>query len=408
MKLNRQITVGISLLTISALLSSCNKPVKYGPPVETEPKIVTDQAPAFEGQTRAPGIKTEAQFKVEILTDSLKLPWGLDFLPDGRMVVSEREGKIRVLSKDGEIGEPLSGVPPVRYELVSGMTDVKVAPDFSTSRYIFWSYQETADGDKGVNCVARGKLSADEKSLENVEVIYRTKVPYGDAYHTGSRMLFDKEGHLLVTLGDRYHDSVRVQAQHLDSPVAKILRLNQDGSPAEGNPFAATEGALKEIWSIGHRNPQGLAFSPVTGELWESEHGAKSGDEINIIKPGANYGWPLVGYGVEDNDKPIGGTGLTQKEGIEQPVYYWDPSVAPCGMTFYTGSLIPEWKNNLFVGALRGSHIIRLVVDHKTGRVLAEERLLAEDKQRFRHIVQGPDQALYAITDQGRLYRIGN
>lgn len=409
MKQNSQKKLLLSPLFAVALLVSCNQQVKYDrPPVEEREKIAPeDQLPAFEEQFRVPGVKTETEFKAEILTDSLKLPWGLDFLPDGRMIVSEREGNIRLLSKDGETGEPLENVPPVRYAQVSGMTDVKLAPDFADSRYIFWSYLEPAGEETGVNSVAKGKLSADEKSIEDVEVVYRTEVPYSDAYHTGSRMLFDEKGRLYVTLGDRYADSVRVQAQHLDSPVAKIIRINQDGTPAAGNPFETTEGALNEIWSIGHRNPQGLAFHPLTGDLWESEHGAKAGDEINIIKAGANYGWPEIGYGLEDSDKPIGGTGLTQKEGMEQPIYYWDPAVAPSGMTFYTGNMLPEWKNNLFVGALGGSHIIRLIIDHKNNKILAEERLLEEDKQRFRHIVQGPDDAIYAITDQGRLYRIG-
>ncbi|MEA4948048.1 MAG: PQQ-dependent sugar dehydrogenase [Petrimonas sp.] len=397
----------VAILVAPALFSSGNQPPKLGPPVESNPKVVPEQMPAFDQQTRVHGIKTTTEFKVEILTDSLKSPWGLDFLPDGRMIVSEREGNLRLLSKDGEIGEPLNGVPEVRHVLVSGMTDVKLAPDFASSRYIFWSYLETADGDKGVNSVARGKLSSDEKSLEDVEVIYRTEIAYSDGYHTGSRMLFDDEGHLYITFGDRYEESIRIQAQHINSPIGKIIRINQDGTPAANNPFAATDGALKEIWSIGHRNPQGLAFSPVTGDLWSSEHGAKAGDEINIIRQGANYGWPIIGYGLEDNNNPINGTGLTQKDGMEQPVYYYDPATAPCGMTFYDGDLISEWKNDLFVGALRGSHIIRLVIDYESNRIVAEERLLEEEKQRFRHVVQGPDDALYAITDQGRLYRIG-
>jgi glucose/arabinose dehydrogenase len=219
-------------------------------------------------------------------------------------------------------------------------------------------------------------------------------------------MLFDKYGLLYVTFGDRFNESVRGEAQKLNSSLGKIIRINQDGKFAKGNPFISEPTALKEIWSLGHRNPQGLSFNPATGDLWSSEHGPTSGDELNIVRAGANYGWPTISYGLADTGGPL--TGMTQQEGLVQPIYYWDPSVAPCGMTFYTGDLIPEWKNNLFVGALRGSHIIRLVIDNSTNRIIGEERLLADERQRFRHIVQGPDKALYAITDQGRLYRLGN
>ena len=378
----------------------------FGPPVDTMPKVAPDQEPAFLQQTRVAGIKTQTKFSVNILTDGLNLPYGLDFLPDGRMIVSERRGTIRIVSIDGILGDALNGVPPVRVFGVSGMMDVKVSPDFETSRYVYWTYPEPVDEDRSVNCVARGRLSADETSLEDIEVIFRCSTPGRDGFHLGSRMLFDKSGLLFVTLGDRFHEAVRGEAQELNSSLGKIIRIKPDGAYAEGNPFSSDTGAQKEIWSLGHRNPQGLAFNPVTGDLWSSEHGPISGDELNIIQPGANYGWPVISYGLADRGGPLDGT--TQKEGMEQPVYYWDPAIAPCGMTFYTGDLIPEWKNNLFIAALRGSHIIRFVIDNSTNRVVGEERLLVEEGQRFRHIVQGPDDALYAITDQGRIYRIGN
>lgn len=394
--------------SVSGLLLLINLNVAVGQSVETNSKVAPHLKPAFAGQTRVPAVKTNAKFSFKVITEGLASPWGLDFLPDGRMIVSELEGKIRIVSKDGQIGNPLKNVPAVRTVGVSGMMDVKVSPDFARNRWVFWTYAEPTADDQGVNCLARGVLSADETALENVQVILRATTPAQDGFHLGSRMLFDQNGTLLVTMGDRVANEVRIKAQDLTSHVGKILRINQDGTPAVGNPFNSTNGNLKEVWSIGHRNPQGLAFNPVTGDLWESEHGPRSGDEINIIKAGKNYGWPLISYGLEDNGKPVNNTGLTQKEGLEQPVYYWDPAVAPSGMTFYTGNLIPEWRNNLFVGALRGSHIIRLVIDHKTNRVIGEERLLAKEQQRFRHIVQGPDEALYAITHQGRLYRIGN
>lgn len=378
----------------------------YSQSVETKMKTALDQKPAFTGQTRVPAVKTKSNFKTSIITTNLIRPWGLDFLPDGRMIVSELRGVIRIVSKKGTVGDILKGVPPVRVFAVSGMMDVKVSPDFEKTRYVFWTYPEPVGENQSINCVARGELSTDETSLQNVKIIYRASTPGQDGFHLGSRMLFDINGLLYVTFGDRFNESVRGEAQKLNSSLGKIIRINQDGKFAKGNPFISEPTALKEIWSLGHRNPQGLSFNPATGDLWSSEHGPTSGDELNIVRAGANYGWPTISYGLADTGGPL--TGMTQQEGLVQPIYYWDPSVAPCGMTFYTGDLIPEWKNNLFVGALRGSHIIRLVIDNSTNRIIGEERLLADERQRFRHIVQGPDKALYAITDQGRLYRLGN
>ncbi len=403
--LNTKPAIRISILSIAGMLL-CSILQTKGQSVETRPKVAKDQSPSFANQTRVQSVTTKTEFKFSVVTDKLSRPYGLDFLPDGRMIVSEIQGAIRIVSKDGTVGEGLNGVPPVRVFGVTGMMDVKVSPDFATNRYVFWTYPEPVGDKQSINCVARAKLSADEKSLEDVKIIYKATTGGEDGFHLGSRMLFDKNGLLYVTLGDRFHESVRGESQRLNSSLGKIIRINQDGTYAKGNPFVSDAKALKEIWSLGHRNPQGLAFNPVTGDLWSSEHGPTSGDEINLIRAKSNYGWPTISYGLADTGGPL--TGETQKEGLEQPVYYWDPSVAPCGMTFYTGNLIPEWKNNLFVGALRGSNIIRLIIDNSTNKIVGEERLLSGERQRFRHIVQGPDQALYAITDQGRLYRIGN
>ena len=387
------------------MLALLSTPV-FSQSVETRSKSAPDQKPAFSNQTRVQAVKTQANIKVSIITEKLSRPWGFDFLPDGRMIVSELQGAIRIVSKNGTIGESLKGVPPVRVFGVTRMMDVKVAPDFKTTRYVFWTYPEPVADNQSINCVARGKLSAGEATLEEVKVIYRASTPGQDGFHLGSRILFDKAGLLYVTLGDRFNESVRGEAQMLNSSLGKIIRIKQDGTYAAGNPFISDPKARKEIWSWGHRNPQGLAFNPVSGDLWSTEHGPTSGDELNIVHSGKNYGWPIISYGLADTGGPL--SGITQKEGLEQPAYYWDPAVAPSGMTFYTGDLIPEWRNNLFVGALRGSHIIRLVIDNSTNRVIGEERLLVDERQRFRHIVQGPDNALYAITDQGRLYRLGD
>jgi glucose/arabinose dehydrogenase len=256
--------------------------------------------------------------------------------------------------------------------------------------------------------VASAKLSEDVMSLDNVNVIYRVTPQFGMPAHYGSRLLIDKEGKLLVSTGERFLDDVRIQSQWLQSSIGKILRINKDGSPAEGNPeFKDSVGFKKEIWAYGNRNPQGLAIHPETGELWETEHGPQGGDELNIIKPGKNYGWPVIAYGAEYTGNPIN-KGQTALTGMEQPVYYWDPAIAPSGITFYSGKLITEWKNNLFVCALAGQHLSRLVI--KNNKVVGEERLLLDNKQRVRDIVEGPDGALWIVTDadDGKLIRISN
>jgi glucose/arabinose dehydrogenase len=378
--------------------------VATGAPVETANKVAPNQAPAFAGQTRIGSVKTQAPIKVSIVTSSLAYPWGLVFLPDGRMLVTEKQGRIRIVTQQGAVGNAITGVPAVSYQGESGLLGLAVDPDFATSRLIFWSFVEAVSGGNVVS-IARGKLSANETAFEDVQIIYRATPAYNSANHKGSQLLFDTQGKLFASFGEHFNDDIRVQAQSLSASIGKIVRLNKDGSAAPGGPFATTAGARPEIWSLGHRNPQGLAFNPVTGDLWESEHGPQAGDEINIIKAGANYGWPTIAYGLEYSGAKVG-TGA-QQSGMEQPVYYWDPSIAPSGMTFYTGTLIPEWKNNLFVASLKGMHIVRLVIENN--KVVGEERLLSDQSQRFRKVVQGPDGALYAITDmaQGRIYRIG-
>ncbi|MBN7811863.1 PQQ-dependent sugar dehydrogenase [Algoriphagus sp. H41] len=374
--------------------------------VEKASKEAQSQCPDFQEQTRAPGVRTQTDYSVETITDKLNFPWGMDFLPDGKLIVSEKPGRIKLISKEGQVGPALKGVPEVRYEGSGGLFDIKLSPDFETSRKVFWTYVSTYEGE-AMNQVASGVLSRDETEIQDVKIIYEIKPTQGGKFHFGSRLLFDSEGMLLVTFGDRFRNG-RKDVQEMNAALGKIIRITPEGKAAKGNPFENAENTLPEIWSLGHRNPQGLAFNPATQELWESEHGPRAGDEINRIKKGGNYGWPQVSFGLEYDGSPVDGTGLTKKTGMESPVYYYDPAVAPSGMTFYDGDLIPEWKNNLFVAMLRGMHIARLVIDNATGRIVGEERLLTEEKQRFRHVVQGPDDALYAITDDenGRLYRI--
>jgi glucose/arabinose dehydrogenase len=376
------------------------------PPVETQPAVAIGQKPAFAGQTRIGGVKTRSKIQLTTIASGLKFPWGLDFLPDRRMIVTEKPGNIRIVTKEGAIGPVIQGVPAVRYKGDGGLYDIKLDPDFKRTRLVFWTFVEPVTGG-GVTSVARGKLSQDETRFEEVKIIYRASPVYEGPNHNGSRMIFDKKGNLFVSFGERFDDEIRKNAQYLSSSLGKIIRIDKEGKAVPGNPFEKTPNALPEIWTLGHRNPQGLAFNPETGDLWESEHGPQAGDEINIIKPGANYGWPLIAYGLEYSGKPVNG-GLTVMKGMKQPVYYWDPAIAPSGITFYNGNLIPEWKGNLFVAALRGSHIIRLVI--KDNKVVGEERLFTDLHKRFRYITQGPDGALYAIIDDenGKIFKISN
>lgn len=362
----------------------------------------TDYKPAFEGQTRIGGIKTETELNVEIVTKDLDSPWAVTPLPDGRLVITEKSGSIRIVGIDGSLSDRILGFPEVDDRSQGGLLDVAVSPDFETSRILFFTFAEkTPEG--SLTAVGKGKLAADEKSVEEFTVIFRAIPYYNNSMHFGSRLVFDSEGNLYVSTGERSDIKTRAMAQLLDNGYGKIFKLKPDGKAAEGNPFLDVSSVLPEIYSYGHRNVQGLDIDPVSGDLFASEMGPRGGDELNLILPGKNYGWGDVSYGIEYSGAKVG-DGITQKEGTEQPVYYWDPVIAPSGMTFYKSNVIPEWENNLFIGGLRGSHIARLTLDN--GKVTGEERLLSEEGQRFRDITEGTDGALYAVTDQGRLYKI--
>jgi aldose sugar dehydrogenase len=284
-----------------------------------------------------------------------------------------------------------------------GLLGVAIAPDYTTNRMVYWAFSENlAEGN--LTAVAKGRLSADERRIENATVIYRATPAYDGTLHYGGRILVDRSGNLVVSTGERSDMETRPQAQDLNSGLGKLVRITKDGQPAPGNPFAGREGARPEIYSYGHRNVQSLAFHPATGDLWEGEMGPRGGDEINLIEAGKNYGWPTITYGIEYNGNKIG-AGITQKAGMEQPVYYWDPVLSPSGMTFYNSDHIPGWKNNLFICGLNSNHIARLVI--RDNKVVGEERLLTGEGQRFRDITQGKDGNLYAVTDAGRLYKIG-
>lgn len=371
-----------------------------GVSVETR-KPNSDYKPAFEGQTRIAAVATKTPYEGKVLTSSLRSPWGIAPLPDGRFIITEKAGAIKIVSGSGVVGEPINGVPKVNSAGQGGLLGICLDPVFNNNRMVYWAFSEPLN-EGTVTSVAKGKLSPDEKTLENVTIIYRALPAYKGTLHYGGRVLFSKDGNLFLSTGERSDPETRPQAQDLNSGLGKIIRITTEGKPASGNPFA--DKARPELYSYGHRNVQGIAFHPTTGDLWEAEFGPRGGDEINRIVAGKNYGWPTITYGIEYRGDKIGNA-IQQKEGLEQPVYYWDPVISPSGITFYDGSGIAEWKNNLFIAALSGMHICRLVIENN--KVTGEERLLLDEKQRFRDITQGIDGALYAVTDQGKLFRIG-
>ncbi|TDO73281.1 glucose/arabinose dehydrogenase [Flavobacterium chryseum] len=370
-------------------------------PVETTAPNTT-YTPAFAGQTRINGVQTNTPFEGKVITTTLSAPWGVKALPDGRLLVTEKAGNFRIVKVTGEVSAPITGIPAVNAAGQGGLLGLCLDPDFATNRMIYWVFSENTAG-KNQTSVAKGKLSSNETAIEGATVIYRANPANASTLHYGGRILFDKSGNLVVSTGERSVLETRPLSQSVSTGLGKVVRITKDGAAASGNPTFTQTGALPELYSYGHRNPQGLALHPVTGEVWLSEHGPRGGDEINRVRAGLNYGWPTITYGIEYSGEKIG-DGIQKKDGMEQPVYYWDPVVSPSGMTFYTGNRVPEWENNLFIGALSGMHIVRLAI--RDNKVIGEERLLASENQRFRDVTQGADGALYAVTDGGRLYRI--
>ena len=390
-------------------------------PLETRDPNASGQKPAFVGQTRACGVKSATAFEVTVVAKGLNRPWAVEPLPGGDFLVTEKAGQMRIVTAKGEISEPLGGLlpvgqggvseasgqgglPPITARGQGGLLDVALSPNFEKDRTIFWSFSEQREGGSGTS-VARGALSADRKTVEQVRVIFRALPTYNNGLHFGSRLAFGADGKLYITLGDRYDLRVtRPQAQQLGSHLGKIIRINPDGTVPDDNPFAKQQGAQPEIWSVGHRNLQSATFDD-QGRLWTVEHGAQGGDELNLIEKGKNYGWAVISYGEEYSGEAIAG-GSTAKAGFEQPVYYWDPVIAPSGMQFYTGSAFPEWRGSIFIGGLVSQKLVRLVV--KNNRVVGEEHLLADRRQRIRDVRQGPDGALYVVTDEanGELWKL--
>jgi glucose/arabinose dehydrogenase len=357
--------------------------------------IVSACAPG-PGQAQAPRSPTPAAMNgvvnVQTIAKGLEHPWSLAFLPDKRMLVTERPGRLRIVEANGRISEPLAGVPQVYASGQGGLLDVALSPGFDRDRLVYLSFAEPGAGGAGT-AVARGRLG--ERGLENPQVIWRQQPKVGGSNHWGSRIVFRRDGTLFVTLGDRFNHSER--AQDLSATIGKIVRINSDGSAPRDNPFANRGGAVPEIWSYGHRNVQAAALHPETGQLWTVEHGARGGDELNHPEAGKNYGWPVISYGTHYSFLKIGEGAA--KQGMEQPVYYWDPVIAPSGIAVYTGDLFAGWKNNFLIGSLTPGGLVRLVM--KEGKVAQEERYLGDLRERVRDVRQAPDGSLYLVTDSG-------
>lgn len=352
-----------------------------------------NQRPAFNGQTRAPALlDSGVELNRKIIANGLVNPWGMDQLPDGRWLVTERPGRLRIVSTDGTLSPPIAGLPDVDARGQGGLLDVVIRNDFSASRRIWWSYAEPRSGGVNGTSVATGILSDDDTTLTNVTVIFRQLPGWKSTYHFGSRLVFDRSGALFVTTGERSYPEPRKLAQDIKTHIGKILRINPMGGAATNNP--TLEGGKPEIWSYGHRNLQAAAISP-DGHLWTVEHGPRGGDELNRPMKGLNYGWPIITYGEDYSGVPIG-QGLTGKAGMEQPVYYWDPVIAPSGMAFYSGTLFPTWQGSILIGGLASKSLIRLKL--KDGKVIGEARYL-QGRGRVRDVDVTPEGAIMILID---------
>jgi aldose sugar dehydrogenase len=401
--MSRALILFIASLALPACGAEAEVPPATGSgPIETRPANSTLK-PAFAGQTRAPAVRADVAFEVQEIATGLDMPWALEFLPDGRMLVTERSGALRFVAADGKVSAPGKGIPAVLYESQGGLLDVALDPDFSANRTIYWSYSEPREGGSGT-ALAKGRLSSGPTpDVSDVQVIFRMMPTFPSSAHFGGRIAFAPDGTLYLTLGERSDERSRVRAQDLGAHFGKLVRINRDGSVPTDNPFVSRAGALPEIWSYGHRNPQGIAFRPETGQLWAVEHGPRGGDEFNLVQKAANYGWPVITYGIEYGGETIGG-GIAAREGMQQPVYYWDPVIAPSGLLFYSGKMFPGWKGNAFIGGLGSSKLVRLTLDGD--RVVGEEWLVSDREERYRDVREAPDGAIWLVAEEGKLLRL--
>ncbi|WP_088921642.1 PQQ-dependent sugar dehydrogenase [Granulosicoccus antarcticus] len=381
-----RLMLAVALAAAPALLSA--QDFNVTPPNSPE------QRPAFEGQTRAPVIDQGVELQQEIIAEGLSNPWGMDQLPDGSWLVTERAGTLRSVSTEGVLSDPIKGLPEVDARGQGGLLDVLIAEDFAKTRRVWWSYAEPRGNGKNATAVATGVLSPDRTELEDVQLIFQQQPAWSSTAHFGSRLAFDREGALFITTGERSQREPRQLAQDVSTTLGKVVRIDPMGGPASGNP--TIEGALPEIWSYGHRNPQSAALGP-DGALWTVEHGPRGGDELNRPEAGLNYGWPVVTYGEEYSGSPIG-QGITAESEFEQPLYYWDPVIAPSGMAFYEGELFSDWQGSVLIGGLAGQALVRLELDGT--RVTGEARYL-QGQGRVRDVDVAQDGSVIILTDSG-------
>lgn len=374
-----------------------------GQPIERRPPEKSDDKPAFPEQTRAP-YHASASLRVTTLIDNLPAPWSLAFLPDGKILLTERlPGSIRILDTKGVLSEPVVGIAELASPTAKdiGVLDVVLDPHFATNHQVFFTFYDFIDGTNSNTYVARGRLDEAKCSLTNAKVIFRAQPAMPSKRlggKTGGRIAIAPDGSLFVTIGDRSDSPPWDVAQKLDNDLGKIIHITPEGAPAPDNPFIGKPGVLPEIWAYGTRSQEGLAFDPRTGRLWETEHGPRGGDELNVIAKGKNYGWPVIAHGIDYPGTPIG-EGITHKDGMEEPVYYWDPVIAPSGLAFYTGTLFPEWRGSIFVGGLGARMLDRLTIVND--KIVAEEPLLTDLHARIRDVRVGPEGAVYILTDSG-------
>ena len=404
--MNRNLGVAVWLFSAATLAAQTPARLPWlateeGKPIDTRPTEKKDNAPTFPEQTRAPFHAT-APFKVTTLIDNLEVSWSLAFLPSGNIIFTERlPGRLHILDKNGHVSAPLTGVSTVALPDAKdiGLLDIALDPNFASNQRVFFSFFSYIDGTNTNTCIARARLDEKALAITDATVIFRG-LPVMPSKRlgakTGGRIVFDKGGNLLMTLGDRSDSPPWDVAQKLDNHLGKIIRIAPDGSVPPDNPFVGKAGVLPEIWAYGMLSPEGLAYDPRTGKLWQNDHGPRGGDELNIVEKGKNYGWPLVAHGIDYPGPPIG---VMHMDGMVDPIYYWDPVIAPSGLAFYTGNLFPQWKNSLFVGGLRGALLDRLEI--KNDKVVAEEPLLTELGTRIRDVRIGPDGAVYVFTDSG-------
>jgi aldose sugar dehydrogenase len=403
-----RLVLGLAVVGFSAPAFAQNREFPPSPRIEgksneTRPPEKADDKPAFPGQTRAP-FHASVAIKTTVITDKLARPWGLAFLPGGKFLVTEKAGALRIVAANGAVSAPITGVPAVSAAAQGGLLDVQLDPNYAVSKRIFFTFTEPRDGGKSAVSIGRASLDETAGALKDLKVIYRVKeeVPDQQANQQGSRIAIANDGTLFVTIGDRSRSPPWLKAQDMSTALGKIIHITADGAPAPGNPFLNTPGALPEIWALGIRTPQGIAFD-ANGQLWETEHAARGGDELNKIERGKNYGWPVIAHGIDYPGGKIG-EGISQKDGLEQPRYYWDPVIAPASLAFYNGALFPKWKGSVLIGALRGQMVTRLTLSGD--KVVAEEPLLIEPRTRIRDVREGPDGAVYVLTEADSLLKI--